>query len=79
MPPVVPGAVVAVIGLNLAPVAIKSVSGSQLDTWIGLLTVLIVGLISVAAPEIWRRWPIMFGAVAHRLCGIGCGTMDWLA
>jgi putative pyrimidine permease RutG len=63
MPPVVTGAVVAVIGVNLAPVAVKSVSGSQLDTCIGLLTVLIIGLISVAAPGIWRRWPIMFGAV----------------
>src|SRR3974390_918510 len=38
MPPVVTGAVVAAIGLNLAPVAVKSVSGSQLDTWVGLLT-----------------------------------------
>src|SRR5215831_20282434 len=33
MPPVVTGAVVAAIGLNLAPVAIKSVSGSQFDAW----------------------------------------------
>src|SRR3984893_12170438 len=41
MPPAVPGAVVAAIGLNLAPVAVKSVSGSQFDTWIGLVTVLI--------------------------------------
>src|SRR5215475_9896307 len=41
MPPVVTGAVVALIGLNLAPVAVKSVSGSLFDTSIGLLTVLI--------------------------------------
>src|SRR5262245_10995604 len=54
MPPVVTGAVVAVIGLYLAPVAVKSVSGSHFDTWIGLLTVLIVGLIGVAAPGMWR-------------------------
>jgi xanthine/uracil permease len=31
MPPIVTGAVVAAIGLNLAPVAVKSVSGSQFD------------------------------------------------
>jgi len=43
MPPVVTGAVVAVIGLNLAPVAVKSVNGSQFDTTVGLLTVLISG------------------------------------
>src|SRR6516165_4374581 len=67
MPPVVTGAVVAAIGLNLAPVAVKSVSGSQLDTWIGLLTVLIIGLIAVAAPGMWRRLPIIFGAIGGYL------------
>jgi putative pyrimidine permease RutG len=67
MPPVVTGAVVAVIGLNLAPVAVGSVSGSQFDTWIALLTVLIIGLISVAAPGVWRRWPIIFGAIGGYL------------
>jgi putative pyrimidine permease RutG len=63
MPPVVTGAVVAVIGLNLAPVAVKSVSGSLFDTCIGLLTLLITGFIAVAAPGIWRRLPIIFGAI----------------
>src|SRR6202007_843047 len=67
MPPVVTGAVVAVIGLNLAPVAVKSVSGSQFDTWIGLVTVLIIGLIAVAAPGIWRRLPIVFGTIGGYL------------
>jgi putative pyrimidine permease RutG len=67
MPPVVTGAVVAAIGLNLAPVAVKSVSGSQFDTWIGLLTVLIIGLIAVAAPGIWRRLPIIIGAIGGYL------------
>src|ERR1700758_2941363 len=62
MPPVVTGAVVAVIGLNLAPVAVKSVSGSLFDTCIGLLTVLITGFIAVAAPGLWRRLPIILGA-----------------
>jgi putative pyrimidine permease RutG len=63
MPPVVTGAVVAAIGLNLAPVAVKSVSGSQFDCWIGLLTVLTIGLIAVAAPGVWRRLPIVCGAI----------------
>src|SRR5205085_12214824 len=67
MPPVVTGAVVAAIGLNLAPVAVKSVSGSTFDTWIGLLTVLIIGLTAVAAPGIWRRLPIILGAVGGYL------------
>src|SRR5215469_13729358 len=67
MPPIVTGAVVAVIGLNLAPVAVKSVSDSQFNAWIGLLTVLIIGLIAVAAPGIWRRLPIVLGAVGGYL------------
>src|SRR6516164_2751450 len=67
MPPIVTGAVVAAIGLNLAPVAVKSVSDSQFDTWIGLVTVLIVGLTAVAAPGLWRRLPIILGAISGYL------------
>lgn len=67
MPPVVTGAVVAAIGLNLAPVAVKSVSGSSFDTWIGLLTVLIIGVVAVAAPGLWRRLPIILGAIGGYL------------
>src|SRR6516225_4912236 len=67
MPPVVTGAVVGVIGLNLAPVAVKAVSGSQFDASIGLLMVLIIGLIAVAAPGMWRRLPIIFAAISGYL------------
>ena len=37
------------------------------STWIGLVTVLITGLIAVAAPGIWRRLPIIFGAIGGYL------------
>lgn len=67
MPPVVTGAVVAVIGLNLAPIAVKSVSGSAFDTWIGLATVVAVGLVAVRAPGLARRLPILVGAIAGYL------------
>lgn len=50
MPPVVTGSIVAVIGLNLAPIAVKGVSGSALATWVGLATILMVGLVAVRAP-----------------------------
>jgi xanthine/uracil permease len=79
MPPVVTGAVVGVIGLNLAPVAVKAVSGSQFDAWIGLVTVLIIGLIAVSAPGLWRRLPIILAAIAGYLLylllanGLGLG------
>ncbi|OAF08363.1 pyrimidine utilization transport protein G [Bradyrhizobium centrolobii] len=79
MPPVVTGAVVAAIGLNLAPVAVKAVSASAFDTWIGLVTVLIIGVIAVAAPGLWRRLPIILGAIGGYLLywlfanGLGLG------
>ena len=63
MPPVVTGAVVAVIGLNLAPVAIGSVSSSSFDTWIALATVLAVGAIAVFAPGTLGRLPILLGGM----------------
>lgn len=66
MPPVVTGAVVAVIGLNLAPIAVKGVSASQFDTGIGLITVVAVGMVAVFAPGTWRRIPILAGgAIAY--------------
>ena len=68
MPPPVTGAVIAAIGLNLAPVAVKSVSsGSPLDALIGLSTILITGLVAVSAPGIWRRLPIILGIVGGYL------------
>ncbi|HBC69419.1 MAG TPA: pyrimidine utilization transport protein G, partial [Sutterella sp.] len=47
MPPVVTGAVVAVIGLNLAPTAVRSVGTTNFDAWMALLTVLCVGGVAV--------------------------------
>ena len=63
MPPVVTGSVVAVIGLNLAPIAVKGISGGTLETWIGLATIVLVGLIAVRAPGLARRLPILLGGV----------------
>jgi uracil-xanthine permease len=67
MPPVVTGAVVAVIGLNLAPIAVKGISGSTFDTWIGIATIVAVGLVAVRAPGVVRRLPILVGAIAGYL------------
>ena len=63
MPPAVTGAVVAAIGLNLAPVAIADISGSQFDTWMGLITLLAVVLIAAYAPGPLRRLPILIGGI----------------
>ena len=64
MPPPVTGAVVAVIGLNLAPIAVKGIAGSTFDTWIGIATIVAVGLVAVRAPGLTRRLPILLGGLA---------------
>ena len=64
MPPVVTGSIVAAIGLNLAPVAVKSLSATGFDTTIGLLTVLAVALIAVHTRGVLQRLPVLLGAVA---------------
>ena len=77
MPPVVTGSVVAVIGLNLAPIAVKGISGNALDTWVGLATNLAVGLVAVRPPGLARRLPVLLGGLAgyaiYLVCTNGAG------
>ena len=61
MPPVVTGAVVAVIGLNLAPIAVKGVIGNNFDAWMALGTVLCVGAVAVFARGMLQRLLILVG------------------
>ena len=63
MPPVVTGAVVAAIGLNLAPVAISDAATSQFDTWMAIVTILAVVLVAVYLPGPLRRLPILLGGI----------------
>jgi uracil-xanthine permease len=77
MPPAVTGAIIAAIGLNLAPIAVKGVSASAVDTWIGLLTVVAVGVVAVYGSGTARRLPILIGGaisyVAYLLVANGFG------
>jgi len=77
MPPVVTGSIVAVIGLNLAPIAVKGISGSPVDTWVGIATIAAVGFVAVRAPGLARRLPILLGGIAgyllYALCANGLG------
>ncbi|HJV75696.1 MAG TPA: solute carrier family 23 protein [Noviherbaspirillum sp.] len=61
MPPVVTGAVVAVIGLNLAPIAVKGVSGNNFDAWMALATILCVGTVAVFTRGMAQRLLILIG------------------
>nr|WP_024967670.1 pyrimidine utilization transport protein G [Pantoea sp. IMH] len=64
MPPVVTGAVVMAIGLNLAPVAVRSVSASMFDSWIAVMTVLCIGVVAVFTRGMVQRLLILVGLIA---------------
>jgi uracil-xanthine permease len=74
MPPVLTGAIVAAIGLNLAGVAVKGVSASGFDTAVGLVTVLAVALIAVHAPGMARRLPVLLGAICGYVLYLVCAN-----
>lgn len=62
MPPVVTGAIVAVIGLNLAPTAAKgAMGGSTFDALMALMTVLCVGGVAVFTRGVVQRLLILVG------------------
>jgi len=63
MPPVVTGAVVMAIGLNLAPIAVKGVSGSAFDSWMAVMTVLCIGLVAVFTRGMIQRLLILVGLI----------------
>lgn len=64
MPPVVTGAVVMAIGLNLAPIAVKSVSGSPFESWMAVITVLCIGVVAVFTCGMIQRLLILVGLIA---------------
>ncbi|PMS37781.1 uracil-xanthine permease [Trinickia symbiotica] len=76
MPPVVTGSIVAVIGLNLAPIAVKGVSTSTFDAWMALVTVLCVGTVAVFARGMVQRLLILVGLlIAYAIYAIVANGM----
>lgn len=61
MPPIVTGAIVMIIGLNLAPVTIKSVSGNSFDTWMAVVTILCISIVAVFTRGMVRRLLLLVG------------------
>lgn len=61
MPPVVTGAIVAVIGINLAPVAVREVSATPFDMLFGMLTLALVIVCAVFTSGFMARIPILVG------------------
>lgn len=61
MPPIVTGVIVMIIGLNLAPVAIKSISSNNFDSWMALLTIVCISIIAVFTRGMIRRLLLLLG------------------
>jgi putative pyrimidine permease RutG len=64
MPPVVTGAVVAVIGLNLAGIPIKNMAPTGFDAWMQAVTFVCVGLVAVFTRGMAQRLLILIGLIA---------------
>ncbi|HMT56669.1 MAG TPA: solute carrier family 23 protein, partial [Ottowia sp.] len=84
MPPVVTGAVVAVIGLNLAAIPVKNMAASNFDSWMQLATFVSVALVAVFARGMVQRLLILVGLAIATLIyvllanGLGLGKpMDF--
>ncbi len=79
MPPVVTGAVVAVIGLNLAGIPIKNMAPTGFDAWMQGLTFLCVAVVAVYTRGMTQRLLILVGLIAASLLyalltnGLGLG------
>lgn len=84
MPPVVTGAVVAVIGLNLAHIPVKNMAASNFDSWMQLVTFVSVALVAVFTRGMVQRLLILVGLAIATLIyllltnGLGLGKpMDF--
>lgn len=77
MPPVVTGAVVAVIGLNLAGVPIKNMAANNFEAWMQALTFVCVALVAVFTRGMVQRLLILVGlilaSIAYALLTNGLG------
>ena len=63
MPPVVTGAVVAVIGLNLAGIPVKNMAASNFDSWMQAVTFVSVGAVAVFTRGMVQRLLILVGLI----------------
>ena len=84
MPPVVTGAVVAVIGLNLASIPIKNMAASNFDSWMQVVTFVCVGIVAVFTRGMVQRLLILIGLILASIVyailtnGLGLGKpMDF--
>lgn len=78
MPPVVTGAVVMIIGLNLAPVTVKAVAGNPFNMWMALVTVLCMGMIAVFTKGLLQRLLLLIGLfMSYLIYFVVTNVMGW--
>jgi putative pyrimidine permease RutG len=84
MPPVVTGAVVAVIGLNLAGVPVKNMASNNFESWMQAVTFVCVALVAVFTRGMVQRLLILVGLILASIVyavltnGLGLGKpMDF--
>ena len=78
MPPVVTGAVVMIIGLNLAPVTVKAVAGNPFNMWMALVTVLCMGMIAVFTKGLLQRLLLLIGLLmSYLIYFVIASVMGW--
>ncbi|MEG1736219.1 MAG: solute carrier family 23 protein, partial [Comamonas sp.] len=78
MPPVVTGAVVAIIGLNLASIPIKNMAANNFEAWMQALTFVSVALVAVFTRGMLQRLLILIGLlVASVLYAVFTNMLGW--
>ena len=78
MPPVVTGAVVAVIGLNLAAIPVKNMASNNFESWMQALTFVSVGLVAVLTRGMVQRLLILVGLIVSSLLyGLFTNVLGW--
>jgi uracil-xanthine permease len=85
MPPVVTGTVVAVIGLNLAGIPVKTMAPTGFDAWMQAMTCVVLAIVAVRTRGMAQRLLILVGLLLATLVytvltnGLGLGTPVSLA
>jgi pyrimidine utilization transport protein G len=78
MPPIVTGAIVMIIGLNLAPITIKSVSTNTFDTWMAVITIVCISTVAVFTRGMVRRLLLLIGLCsAYFVYFLFANVMGW--
>ncbi|MEV8336948.1 solute carrier family 23 protein [Leucobacter sp. NPDC077196] len=77
MPPVVMGAIVALIGFNLAPAVKNNWNATELSGWVALITITAVLLITVLFRGLLGRLSIVLGMVVGYISAAFMGEVDF--